>query len=240
MNKISISAVSYTNTLPFLQGIKASDVMDDIELSVDYPSECARKVIAGESDLGIIPVAALLDLPEHHIIGDYCIGSLDYVDSVFIFSDKPIEEISTLRLDPQSRTSNGLARILLKRFWKRDDVKILTQGNADAFVLIGDRTFGQKEHYSYCYDLGHFWKELTGLPFAYAVWASNTVLPEDFVVRFNRALADGLSRIQEVIPGLPPFDNFDYQTYLTVNLDYALTTEKRQAIDQYLTWYREL
>src|SRR5690606_37871421 len=143
-------------------------------------------------------------------------------------------------MNRHSQTSDVLYQILLILFWKRDVVNILTKGNADAFVLIGDRTFGQKEHYSYCYDLGHFWKELTGLPFAYAVWASNTVLPEDFVVRFNRALADGLSRIQEVIPGLPPFDNFDYQTYLTVNLDYALTSEKRQAIDQYLTWYREL
>jgi len=43
MSKIRVSAVSYTNTLPFLQGIRNSDVMNDIELSVDFPAECAEK-----------------------------------------------------------------------------------------------------------------------------------------------------------------------------------------------------
>lgn len=239
MSKIRISAVSYTNTLPFLQGITASDLMEEIDLSVDHPSECARKVIANESDMGIIPIAALDNLPEHHIISDYCIGSLDYVDSVFIFSEKPVEEMHSLRLDPQSRTSNGLARILLQRFWKKE-VHILQEGEADGFVLIGDRTFGKKEQMPYSYDLGHYWKELTGLPFAYAVWASNKELPGAFVERFNQALADGVSRTEEVIPRLPASDNFDYQSYLTKNLDYHLTSEKREAIQQYLTWYRAL
>src|SRR5690606_9689892 len=94
------------------------------------------------------PTAALTDLQEYHYIGDYCIGSTDYVDSVFIFSTKPIEEINTLLLDKQSRTSNGLARILLKHYWKRD-VEVVTEGEADAFVLIGDRTFGKKEQVPY-------------------------------------------------------------------------------------------
>lgn len=239
MSKIRISAVSYTNTLPFLHGITASDLMDEIELSVDYPSECARKVIADESDMGIIPVAGLSSLDEYHIISDYCIGSLDYVDSVFIFSQKPIEEIHTLRLDKQSRTSNGLAQILLKRWWKKD-VQVLLEGEADAFVLIGDRTFGKKNELPFSYDLGHYWKELTGLPFAYAVWASNKRLSDHFVKRFNQALAEGISRIEEVIPGLPDYKNFDYKTYLTENLDYHLTDKKREAIEQYLAWYQEL
>lgn len=239
MNKIRVSAVSYTNTLPFLQGIRNSDVMNDIELSVDYPSECARKVIEDESDMGIIPVAALTNLEEYHFIGDYCIGSLDYVDSVFIFSSKPIEEIDTLLLDKQSRTSNGLARILLKHYWKKD-VKVVTEGEADAYVLIGDRTFGKKENVPYAYDMGHYWKELTGLPFAYAVWVSNKKLPDSFEQKFNEALKDGVSRPDDIIPGLPVFPNFDYHHYLNESLNYHLDEAKKKAIEKYLEWYREL
>ncbi|SEF70563.1 menaquinone biosynthetic enzyme MqnA/MqnD family protein [Sphingobacterium lactis] len=239
MNKIKVSAVSYTNTLPFLQGIRASDVINDIELSVDYPSECARKVIEDEVDMGVIPVAALTKLEEYHIIGDYCIGTEDYVDSVFIFSNKPISEIDTLLLDKQSRTSNGLARILLKHYWKRD-VQVLTEGEADAYVLIGDRTFGKKEEVPYVYDLGHYWRELTGLPFAFAVWVSNKKLPDAFEEKFNAALAEGVSRPDDVIPGLPVFPNFDYHKYLNENLNFHLTNEKRQAIEKYLAWYAEL
>ncbi|HLS94142.1 MAG TPA: menaquinone biosynthesis protein [Sphingobacterium sp.] len=239
MKKISVSAVSYTNTLPFLQGIRNSEILSEIELSVDYPAECARKVITNEVDMGIIPIAALLDLPTYHIIGDYCIGSDGAVDSVFIFSSKPAHEINTLLLDKQSRTSNGLARILLKHHWKRD-IRVVTEGEADAYVLIGDRTFGKKASVPYAYDLGHYWKEMTGLPFAYAVWVSNKKLPETFERSFNAALAEGVSHPEDVIPGLPVYDNFDYKTYLTQHLDFHLTPEKREAINRYLTLYRQL
>lgn len=237
MKKIRVSAVSYTNTLPFLQGIRNSDVINDIDLSVDYPSECARKVMEDEADMGIIPVAALANMPNYYIIGDYCIGTKDYVDSVFIFSNKPIEEIKTLLLDKQSKTSNGLARILLQRYWKRNDVEILTEGEADAYVLIGDRTFGKKEEVPYVYDLGHYWYELTGLPFAFAVWVSNKELPEYFCQKFNAALADGVSRPDDVIDGLPAYPNFDYHVYLNENLDFHLDAGKRKALELYLEWY---
>ncbi len=237
MKKIRVSAVSYTNTLPFLQGIRNSDVINDIDLSVDYPSECARKVMEDEADMGIIPVAALASMSNYYIIGDYCIGTKNYVDSVFIFSNKPIEEIKTLLLDKQSKTSNGLARILLQRYWKRNDIEILTEGEADAYVLIGDRTFGKKEEVPYVYDLGHYWHELTGLPFAFAVWVANKELPESFCKKFNAALADGVSRPDDVIDGLPAYPNFDYHTYLNENLDFHLDADKRKALDLYLEWY---
>ncbi|MDR2283380.1 MAG: menaquinone biosynthesis protein [Sphingobacterium sp.] len=239
MSKVRVSAVSYTNTLPFLQGVKASSVMEMIELSVDYPAECARKVITNEADLGIIPVAALLKVTDPVIITDYCIGSDGAVDSVFIFSDKPIAQIKSLRLDLQSRTSNGLARILLKYYW-RNEVDIVWEGDADAYVLIGDRTFGKKESVPYVYDLGHFWKELTGLPFAYAVWVANKELPVEFVDRFNQALAEGVARPKDVIAGLPRYPNFDYEFYLTRSLDFNLDDRKRQAIAKYLELYKTL
>ena len=239
MNKIKISAVSYTNTLPFLQGINSSEIKDAIELTVDVPAECARKVIADEVDLGIIPVAGLSRLDNYHIITDYCIGSDGAVDSVFIFSNKPITEVKTLRLDRQSRTSNGLARILLKHYWKID-VDVVMDGEADAYVLIGDRTFGKKESVPYVYDLGEEWKNFTGLPFAFAVWVANKELPIEFITEFNRALADGVQRIDELIPSLPVFDNFDYDDYLKSKLDFNLTDAKREAISKYLAYYKEL
>lgn len=240
MSKIKISAVSYTNTLPFLQGIKASKkLLDQIDLSVDVPAECARKVIQNEADLGIIPVAALSRMPEYHIVTDFCIGSDGAVDSVFIFSNKPIDQIKSLRLDQQSRTSNGLARILLKYHWKRD-VEVVMEGEADAYVLIGDRTFGQKETAPYVYDLGEIWKEFTSLPFAFAVWVSNKKLADSFVGDFNAALEDGVSHPTDVIIGLKPYPNFDYSVYLTQNLDFNLDDKKREAISRYLALYATL
>jgi chorismate dehydratase len=114
LNKLKVSAVSYTNSKPFVFGLLHSDILDKIELSLDIPSVCALKLIENQVDIGLVPVAALLQIPNYHIISDYCIGANGAVDSVFIFSNKPISEIKTLKLDSQSRTSNNLARVLIK------------------------------------------------------------------------------------------------------------------------------
>lgn len=239
MSSIKVSAVSYTNTLPFLNGIQNSPVYQEIDLTVDYPSECARKVIADEVDMGIIPIAALLEVDKPFIITDYCIGSDGAVDSVFLFANKPIEKIESLKLDYQSKTSNGLARILIKNYWKKE-VTLVDSGEADAFVLIGDRTFGLKQKEAYAYDLGYYWKEYTGLPFAYAVWVANKSLPEQFKKSFNEALHKGVNNIDEVISELPARDNFDLKYYLTQSLDYNLDDRKLKAIDLYLRLFKEL
>lgn len=241
MNKIRVSAVSYTNTYPFLNGIRKSEVMDQIDLSVDYPSACAQKVIDDEADIGIIPTAALLSLPEYYINTDFCIGTEGAVDSVFIFSTKPIEEVDTLKLDKQSRTSNGLARVLLKNYWKKD-VRLITDDaeTADAYVLIGDRTFGKKNSVPFVYDLGQEWFNFTGLPFAFALWVSNKRLPDRFVRDFNAALAYGVAHAADVIVGLPKFEGFDYQKYLTQHLDFHLTDRKREAVRRYLDYLKDL
>ncbi len=241
MNKIRVSAVSYTNTYPFLNGIRKSKVMEQIDLSVDYPSACAQKVIDDQADIGIIPTAALLSLPEYYINTDFCIGTEGAVDSVFIFANKPIEEVKTLRLDKQSRTSNGLARVLIKNYWKKD-VELVTDESIepDAYVLIGDRTFGKKNAVPYVYDLGEEWFNFTGLPFAFALWVSNKKLPDSFVEEFNEALAYGVEHATDVIAGLPEFEDFDYTKYLTEHLNCHLTAKKREAVQLYLRYLKEL
>src|SRR5690606_3238937 len=100
MDKVKIYAVSYINTWPFMYGInhnKSQLEMSDIE--TDIPSECAQKLIDNTVDVGLVPVATILDIPGYKIVADYCIGSVGAVTAVFIFSKKPIEEIETLRLD---------------------------------------------------------------------------------------------------------------------------------------------
>src|SRR5690606_10650959 len=191
--------------------------MSDIE--TDIPSKCAQKLIDNTVDVGLVPVAALLDIPGYKIIADYCIGSVGAVTSVFIFSKKPIEEVETLRLDSHSRTSNNLARVLLKNYWKRS-VAIVDDENADAYVLIGDRTFGMVGKEPYSYDLGEAWTKFTGLPFAYAVWAANKPVPEAFVQTFNEALKWGLAHREDFMDKLPDVENFDLKEYLMKSIDY--------------------
>ena len=241
MSKIKISAVSYTNTKPFLYGIQHSEVAGQIDLSLDIPSECAAKLISGQVDIGLIPVAAIPDVPQANIIADYCIGSVGAVNSVFIFSKVPVAQIRSVRLDSHSRTSNNLAKVLLKFYWKQE-VKFTT-GSAeetDAIVLIGDRTFGKKDQYAYAYDMGEEWMNFTGLPFVYAAWVANTVIPQDFIDAFNEALEFGLANRSALLKTLPTHSDFDLEDYLMHKLDFTLSPQKREALDLFLSYIEQL
>lgn len=241
MNKIKISAVSYTNTKPFIYGIEQSSVREQIELSLDIPSDCAMKLIDNQVDIGLIPVAAIPFVPNANIIGSYCIGTVGAVNSVFIFANVPIDQIKTLRLDPQSRTSNNLAKVLLKFHFKKE-VEFVTEPNvnADAMVLIGDRTFGKKEDFAYAYDMGEEWMKFTNLPFVFAAWVANKIIPTEFVKEFDEALAFGLAHREELLKTLAPVPNFDLEDYLLHKLDFELTADKRKALDLFLDYVQQV
>lgn len=241
MNKIKISAVSYTNTKPFIYGIEHSAILDQIDLSLDIPTDCAAKLIDGQVDIGLIPVAAIPQVPHAVIVADYCIGSVGAVNSVFIFSKVPATEIKTVRLDSHSRTSNHLAKVLLKFHFKQtvDYVTDATE-TSDAIVLIGDRTFGKKEEFAYAYDMGEEWMKFTGLPFVYAAWVANKAIPQSFINDFNQALAFGLSERQVLLKELPKQTNFDLDDYLMHKLDFNLTDKKREALALFLSYIAKL
>ena len=216
-----------------------SRILDEIELSLDIPSDCAIKLIENKVDIGLVPVASLLHVKDYQIISNYCIGANGAVDSVFIFSNKPIQEIKTLQLDPQSRTSNNLAKVLLKNFWKINP-EFVDHDQADAFVQIGDRTFGKKEKFLYPYDLAQEWFNFTGLPFAFAVWASNKPISETFKISFNEALKLGLDHIEDVLKTLNKVENFDLNNYLMKKVDFILNDEKLKAIIKFHQMIRAL
>lgn len=247
MKKIRISAVSYTNTTPFIYGIQHTDFVDKIDLSLDIPADCAQKLIDDRADIGLIPVAATLNMPEWHIVSDYCIGANGAVASVFIFSNCDIHEVKRIQLDPQSRSSNNLARVLLKNFWKITP-ELITDAedyttSADpytAFVQIGDRTFGKADQYPYAYDLAEEWQRFTGLPFVFAAWISNKPISADFIIEFNAALKYGLDSRQLLFKELTHRDDFDVEDYLMNKIDYILTDRKREALYLFLDLVKKL
>jgi chorismate dehydratase len=245
--KIKISAVSYTNTKPFIYGIQHTAISNKIELSLDNPTDCAQKLIDNVVDIGLIPVAATLSLPYWEIVSDYCIGAVGAVNSVFIFSNCDIRQVKKLQLDPQSRSSNNLARVLLKNYWKiepslligADDYAESTDAET-AFVQIGDRTFGKKDKYKFVYDLGEEWQKFTGLPFVFAAWIANKTVSKDFVEEFNRSLKFGLDHRAELLKELPQNPDFDLEDYLMHKLDFGLTDDKKKALYLFLEYVKAL
>lgn len=242
MKKIKVVAVSYLNTKPLLYGLLRSPLASQIELQLQIPSECARRLQSGEADLGLVPVAVIPELKTPHIISDFCIGTRGTVRTVCIFSRRPLPEVRRLYLDYHSRTSVELVKILLRDHWRLSPELLPAQPGFEqhiqgdtAALVIGDRAIGMEAHFPYVYDLGEAWLAHTGLPFVFAAWVSNSPLPETFTKLFNAALQDGLRQIPELMLLLPsPAPGFDLHAYYTENISYELDAPKRNAMGMFL------
>ncbi|MEI2750441.1 MAG: menaquinone biosynthesis protein [Ferruginibacter sp.] len=195
-----------------------------------------------EADIALLPVAVLPSLKEYHIIADYCIGADGDVASVCLFSEVPINQVTEIYLDYQSRSSVALLKILLKKHWKINPQLLESSegfessiSGTKAGLIIGDRALEQRSKSTYIYDLAGAWKELTGLPFVFAAWVANKKLPDTFISEFNKATAEGLSHLQE-IADRQQFEAYDLYQYYTQNIQYNLDDEKRKALKLFLEW----
>lgn len=243
-----IGVVSYFNTQPLLLGIEKTDFLSKIELVKDYPAKIAQSLIDGKIDIGLVPVAITPLLSNPHIVSDYGIATKGKVASVAIFSQVPMEQIESIYLDYQSRTSVRLARILLKEFWHKD-IKCIPaeegyiqaiQGTT-AGVIIGDRALANLTEFEYVYDLGEAWLAHTGLPFVFAAWMSNQPIPKFFRQQFNQANAYGVEHLQEVLAQLPSRTHtYDMEQYYTENIEYKLTDAMQEGMQLFLEKVKQL
>lgn len=245
MQKVKISAVSYLNTLPFVYGLKHSGFLNSqIELSLDMPSACAEKLISRKADIGLVPVAVIPRLQAPEIISDFCIGAEGTVRTVLLVSDVPLNQIQTVLLDYQSRTSVKLVQVLAKYFWKiaprfehaQPGYESQIRGKR-AGVIIGDRTFHLPRAFAQIFDLAEEWQKFTALPFVFAAWVANKPLAESFKNRFNAATRFGIKHITDVVNEYKKnggLNGVDLQAYFQENISYSLDEKKKLALKYFL------
>ena len=241
--------MSYLNTAPFVYGIKNSGILDRIELTLDYPSECARKLLSDESDIGLIPVAANPRLKENHIITDYCLGAEGPVRTTILFSNCPLDSIERVYLDYQSITSVTLVKVLALHSWNikpewlalTPDFTLKELDPYDGIVIIGDRVFDYEPGFTYRYDLANEWIKLTDLPFVFATWTSNKPIEASLIKELNDSFRIGLNDIPAAINYYSPknISKQEAEYYLTKNLSYILNQPKREAIRLFWSLARE-
>lgn len=83
----------------------------------------------------------------------------------------------TLRLTKNSATSVQLAKSLFELWFGKDDSAAHYTENLDENtwdLLIGDEALQYRKRYTHIIDLGSMWKEITSLPFVYAVWLTRS------------------------------------------------------------------
>ena len=237
-----IGAVSYLNTRPLLLGLAHEGFKNRIDLVKSYPAKIAQDLLSGQIDIGLVPVAIIPQLTHPHIISNYVIGTNGAVASVALFSEVPIDEIKSIYLDYQSRTSVQLLKILLAQFWKKEvEFLAATEGYIDqisgttAGLIIGDRALDNLNKFPYMYDLGLAWKQHTGLPFVFAAWVANQPIPVEFMAAFDAANGYGVAHLYEVIALIPAQEQvYDLHKYYTENISYVYDEEKKLGLNAFL------
>ena len=244
--RIRVGIVNYLNTKPLLYGLEKPPINDRIELVGDYPSRLVDLLVADKIDIGLIPVAAISQLPVSHIIGNYCIGTEGEIASVALFSEVPMNEIREVWLDYQSRSSVALLKWLMKEYWgihptilhASDESYIGKIKGSTAGLVIGDRALEQRKVSTFIYDLGSEWKAITGLPFVFAAWVSLRRQSEEFVREFDKANAVGIDHLDQIIAENPT-NIYDLRKYYTLHLSYELDEAKRKGMAHFLQVIKE-
>ncbi|MEU5659373.1 menaquinone biosynthesis protein [Streptomyces sp. NPDC047737] len=182
-----VGHIQFLNCLPLYWGLARTGTLLDLELSKDTPERLSEQLVRGDLDIGPVTLVEFLRNADDLVaLPDIAVGCDGDVMSCVIVSQLPLEQLDGARvaLGSTSRTSVRLAQLLLaERFGVTPDYYTcppdlgLMMQEADAAVLIGDAALRANLHDAprlglQVHDLGRMWKEWTGLPFVFAVWAA--------------------------------------------------------------------
>ncbi|MBC8646216.1 MAG: menaquinone biosynthesis protein [Thermoanaerobaculia bacterium] len=173
-NPIRVSIVDFLNARPLTWGL-LHEPPAGVEVLRDPPAVCAERLSRGEVDAGLIPSIEYQRLAGLQVVGGLGIAASSEVRSVLLVSRVSRERISSVSLDPASRTSAALTRILLKRRYglaPRYEERSRGMGeDADASLIIGDPALKARLNGQVVLDLAAEWRAFSGHPFVFAFWA---------------------------------------------------------------------
>lgn len=161
---------------------------------------------AGELDLSVVSaVEYARDAASYHLLPNLAISCDGPVHSVALFSKRPVRDLdgATVLRTASSRTSVLLLELLCRHRWgvaphfataraEASDLAALQSLPHDAVLVIGDAALHLRMSgiYPVCEDLGAAWKEWTGLPFVFAVWAARREADRAAVLGVHDALLE--------------------------------------------------
>lgn len=220
----TIGAVGYLNARPLVDGLDR----DAFSVVTHHPGAVAAALHAGEVDVALVPVAALLDGGDWRVLGGWCIGADGPVDSVLLVAETPPEAWTHVALDGESRTSAVLAQLLLRHGPLAARVRagltvatvspgtgVATATGTTASLVIGDAALALPDRLVHRIDLAATWRAWTSLPFVFAVWAGRPGVDRALLDHLRRAAAEGVATIPD------RFDGAD-RAYLAERIRYTL------------------
>jgi chorismate dehydratase len=241
-----ISGLTGLNAAPLVWGLSEGGLAPaGSAIALRTPAESAGALAAGEADLALIPAIELRRIPGLSLVPGICIAARRRVRSVVLLARRPLARLASVSVDPASRTSRTLVRILLQRRHGVDPRLVPGTGTLesrlerhDAALLISDAALQAGAGPWEAHDLAEAWAGWTDLPFVFAVWAVREGFDPVEASRFlERARQVGLEQIPRLAaeaasrPGFPGAD--ELHAYLRELLHYDLGAREHASLARF-------
>ena len=213
-----LGRIPWINCFPVSGAIDRNIVPVPAQLITGTAAELNDLLAAGELDLSVVSaVEYARNAAAYHLLPDLAISCDGPVQSVALFSKRPVHELdgATVLRTASSRTSVLLLELLCRHRWRirprfatvraeSSDLNALAGFPHEAVLVIGDAclVLASQSVYPYMTDLGLAWKEWTGLPFVFAVWAARRDMDHRAAQAVHGALLEsrqwGLDHLDEL------------------------------------------
>jgi chorismate dehydratase len=170
---IKLGVIEVLNVLPVYYFILKQKQSSYFQIVKGNVTELNRKLNRGDIDISVISSFEYAKNPDlYYIMPDLSISADGPVKSIYLFLNKPIEDLyqDKIKLTKFSFTSVHLIQYILKdlpvEFTQKDN-----EAAAGELLIADDaiRRYYQSRD-RYVYDLSELWKLKTGLPFVFALW----------------------------------------------------------------------
>ncbi len=181
---LRLGRIAYLNVLPIYYPLETGQLGHGYELVYGTPAELNQLMARGRLDAASISsVEYARNAEKYYLVPDIAIGSRGPVRSVLLLSQCPVDSLHghTVLTTSQSHTSAALLRLLLRYHygitvdyatgsaWEQ----VASSTPPQALLAIGDEALRLRGHplYPHIVDMGEAWRQWTGLPFIFGVWA---------------------------------------------------------------------
>ncbi len=233
-----VGSVQYLNAAPLTYGLEN-------EILFTTPARLAGLLQQDELEAGLVSIVEALYHDRYDILDGIAIASCGEVKSVFLAHRRPVAELAEIYCDPASLTSVKLLQVVLAERGWRPQLKPLpayaAAAELDGVLLIGNAAldFLRAPHAHTLMDLGTEWRNLTGLPFVYAIWALRRSRENAPLRRLLTEARDrGQAGLETIIRERPEYDYNLRQDYLRRCIRYDMGPEEKQGVARFIELLR--
>ena len=243
-SELRVGIVDYLNSRPLAWDFLRDQAPAGFRAFYHPPAEVADRLRDGRLDIGLIPSIEVQRIADLIVLAGPCVAAQQEVRSVLLVSTVSPRKIGKVALDHNSRTSAALVRILLAEQYGVEPEFTSSKphlqemlAEADAALIIGDPALRVSTESLRVLDLAREWRNLTGLPFVFAVWAvRREVARPDLAGVFSASLEHGIAELEAIADEAAlelDLDPSDLMHYLTHNLSYELGVTERKSLDEF-------